>query len=372
MERLLGNGRPSRPPQLHTVDRNEPVVAWETGLPVKLKDGVTGQVRTVVLPVIGTLSSTHMSSFYVLEDPETRRKFIAKTPNNLGRGNEKDLVNDAGRRAAEREGKVAQIAHAAGITGIPEFIDRVVHPNFRRRKKWWQRHNPIGYKTFYTIMPYFEGIDFIHSSLLKRGRSAVFNIIQKELGKVAQLHRAGLIHGDIKPEQFFLTPYDDILMDFGLSRIINGTTDTSFHKDLRRTGRKEMNGTLGYMDPRLNDPENPLEAPTVQSDLYAFGIMLIDLFAHVNIVELHPLKGTLVAVPSERLMSDVEKRGIPPLLIAVIKKAITFQYVSAEEMQQDLEELKKIPDFLEWLSKSMRENMPRARNEFERKYLDRP
>ncbi len=77
---------------------------------------------------------------------------------------------------------------------------------------------------------------------------------------LSAVHHAGLLHRDIKPSNAMRAEDGRILlMDFGLSQ------------ELSQPSR--WGGTLGYMAPELHAGQ----APSVQSDLYAFGVLLLFL-----------------------------------------------------------------------------------------------
>ncbi len=80
-------------------------------------------------------------------------------------------------------------------------------------------------------------------------------------------HAAGIIHRDIKPENVLLTKSQTAkLVDFGLACTPSGT---------RLTEDGVLVGTIAYLAPELILGG----AATIQSDLYAFGVLLYELIA---------------------------------------------------------------------------------------------
>ncbi|MBF8285691.1 MAG: Stk1, partial [Anaerolineales bacterium] len=78
-------------------------------------------------------------------------------------------------------------------------------------------------------------------------------------------HANGIIHRDLKPENIVLTKTQTVkLMDFGLAHMSEGP---------RLTEEGAIVGTMSYLAPELIQGQ----PATVQSDLYALGVMLYEL-----------------------------------------------------------------------------------------------
>ena len=113
------------------------------------------------------------------------------------------------------------------------------------------------------------------------------------------VHARGLVHGDVKPENVFLSPSpsgapaEDArrnyvrLLDFGLSR-------PRAPRDLGSTGRAFVEGTPAYLAPELTVGG----APTPASDLYALGVSLFELAAGRP-----PFSGAVADVMQDHLAS---------------------------------------------------------------------
>jgi serine/threonine protein phosphatase PrpC len=135
----------------------------------------------------------------------------------------------------------------------------------------WLGHTielPPGRQTsLYTVMPLYQG-ELLETRLsrppalgLEEGR----NITIKLARAAAALHRAGIIHRDIKPDNVILEREGSLkLIDFGVVRI-PGMEDAP---------PQDIPGTPAYMAPEMFDGEAGNEA----TDIYALGVTLFRAF----------------------------------------------------------------------------------------------
>jgi len=127
---------------------------------------------------------------------------------------------------------------------------------------------PPGRQTcLYTVMPLYQG-ELLETRLSRRpalGLEEGRNIAIKLARGVAALHRAGIIHRDIKPDNVILEPEGSLkLIDLGVVRV-PGMED--FPPD-------DIPGTPAYMAPEMFAGEPGNEA----TDIYALGVTLFRAF----------------------------------------------------------------------------------------------
>jgi Protein kinase domain/NPCBM/NEW2 domain/PASTA domain len=125
------------------------------------------------------------------------------------------------------------------------------------------------------VMDLVDGVDLRHQ-LSTGTRPTPYEIAQigaAVAGSLVVVHSAGIVHGDIKPENILLdastaTPTPR-LTDFGISRIVESSS---------RTRSTMLVGTPQYVAPELVDgaPASPA------SDIYSLGIMLYELCCGVT------------------------------------------------------------------------------------------
>jgi serine/threonine protein phosphatase PrpC len=128
---------------------------------------------------------------------------------------------------------------------------------------------PPGRQTcLYTVMPYYQGellqTRMAHAPMiaLEEGRDIAIKLARA----VAALHRANIIHRDIKPDNVILERGGALkLIDLGVVRVPGQELSPP----------EDIPGTAGYMAPEMYDGEAGNEA----TDLFALGVTLFRAFA---------------------------------------------------------------------------------------------
>jgi serine/threonine protein phosphatase PrpC len=119
----------------------------------------------------------------------------------------------------------------------------------------------------YIAMPFYEG-ETLEQRLLRRPqvtRTEGIGIATKLAKAIAALHRAGVIHRDIKPDNIILQPDGGLkLIDLGVARLPN----------IEDLPASSVPGTASYMAPELIDGQPGNE----QSDIFALGVTLFRMF----------------------------------------------------------------------------------------------
>jgi serine/threonine protein phosphatase PrpC len=169
---------------------------------------------------------------------------------------------------------------------------------------------PPGRQTcLYTVMPLYQG-ELLSTRLARRpamGLEEGRNIAIKLARGAAALHRAGIIHRDIKPDNVILESGGSLkLIDLGVVRV----------PGLEDFPPEDIPGTLGYMAPEMlaGEPGNE------QTDIYALGVTMFRAFAaefpYGNLDAVSPPRRTR-PVPLSELRPD-----LPAWLQAALARAV--------------------------------------------------
>jgi serine/threonine-protein kinase len=153
-----------------------------------------------------------------------------------------------------------------------EATARLVHPNIARCFGYAQAED----RSPYIIMELLDGSSL--TSYLKPGLAYdaqyAVPIVRGLLGALAEAHRQGIIHRDIKPDNVYLVrnpsgPPIVKVLDFGIAKVMDSAGGM-----MSKTRTGMLLGTPAYMS-----PEQIRDAKTVdaRADLWSAGIILYEL-----------------------------------------------------------------------------------------------
>ena len=184
----------------------------------------------------------------------------------------------------------------------------------------------------YLVMPYVPG-GTLGDRIRDEGRmdpEEVASIGAKLAGTLATVHRAGVLHRDVKPDNVLWSPHGEPqLTDFGIARL----------RDLTTTLNGGLHATIAYAPPELLVGEPASEA----SDVYGLGATL---YACLTGSAPHPTGGgesvaALVAKVLEEAPAPLSSTDVPRALAEVIDRSMARRpgerQSSATELRDDLE-----------------------------------
>ena len=185
------------------------------------------------------------------------------------------------------------------------------------------------------IMEYVDGCTLTEYLASRPDKAARQRVFEQLLSATAYLHKAGVLHNDLKPDNILITRtnHDVRLIDFGFS-------DDDSHDRLRALG-----GTRGYASPELAAQAHGIDT---RSDIYSLGRIMQQLFPG----RYKRIAGRCTHPKCERRYADVDSlahawryRRLPlqlvgALVIAALILLPTLLYVG--ERQQRLQYNKAI------------------------------
>lgn len=175
----------------------------------------------------------------------------------------------------------------------------------------------------YYIRNYVEGISLtkkINQQKFFPPEKAIL-LLKKILARLSQIHQQGLIHRNLKPSNIIVSKDDRavFLVDLGILQSVDEASE-HYHK---------------YISIR-KPPEQIVGRPTPSSDIYALGIITIEMLTGLSIQEI-----SLDPLFEQQTWRD--RLSADPALILIIERMICFdvekRYQSTEEVLQDLERL---------------------------------
>lgn len=250
------------------------------------------------------LADARYSRLFMATDPAEGSTLVLKFPKPVV-GDETEL-----RAAFVREGWIGAQLHSPGLGEVIELS-----PERQRR--------------LYVVMPYYAG-----ETLEQRLRRTPRMSLREGIGigirlarAVAVLHRAGVIHRDIKPDNIILTEQGARLLDFGIARLI--------HREEQDTGG-EIPGTASYMAPEMYEGERGSE----RTDIFALGVTLYRMFSGgaYPYGEIEPFSRPQFGTPVPLLR---HRPDLPAWLDAALARAIAVnpqdRFVDAVELAVTLD-----------------------------------
>lgn len=155
----------------------------------------------------------------------------------------------------------------------PDIMDEDFLDEFRREARVsvrMEHPNVLPIQNACFINDYFViamplGIETLADRMTRRMSTELcLDFTRQALAAVAHAHAAKIIHCDIKPENFIIFPGNRLrLTDFGFSKIA-----------VRSVRRASGSGTVGYLA-----PEQALGRPMFQSDVFALGLVIYEMFS---------------------------------------------------------------------------------------------
>ncbi len=155
------------------------------------------------------------------------------------------------------------------------------------------------------------------------------------------LHAAGLVHGDIRPDNVMITPKGHVkLLDAGLTAFTGGGAARATAGARLGTLPSESLGVVRYLA-----PEEALgEGASAQSDLFSLGAILHEMLGGRPAFDASSANDALLAVLQAPPSAGATPATVPPKLNAIVTRALSKsldrRYAIAAKLVDDLRAVK--------------------------------
>jgi len=190
--------------------------------------------------------------------------------------------------------------------------------------------------TYYLIMEYIQGQSLKSMIQMTRRLSlqTAVHIAKQVCGGLAEAHRQGVIHRDLKPQNIMVDEQGNArIMDFGLARSLEGKKGTRLGAIL---------GTADYMSPEQAEGQEVDH----RTDIYSLGMVLYEMATGKVPFESDSLFALLAKqkneIPLEPLAVNPDiPEALNRLILKCLEKKKEDRYQSAEEVLAELNEIGK-------------------------------
>lgn len=197
------------------------------------------------------------------------------------------------------------------------------HPNIVTVHDFGYDHDQL-----YIVMEHIPGRD-LKTLLRQRGRYPIENAVSlmvQACAGIGYAHRAGLIHCDIKPHNFIVTPDNRLkVTDFGIARALS-------------TILPDERADVVWGSPQYFSPEQAIgEAPSPASDVYSLGIVLYETitgalpFNAPTSEELARLHLEYAPIPPREYVPDIPP-ALEEIILKVLSKEPAARYRTADQL----------------------------------------
>jgi len=178
---------------------------------------------------------------------------------------------------------------------------------------------------------------------------------------LADAHAAGAVHGDLKPDNIFVTPKGRVkIVDYGLSAWTNGGAVRRRAAADAMGAAPEDVGTVAYLS-----PEQALgERGDHRTDIFSLGAMLFEMltgrppFASADAL---PLRIVQAPAPAPSSLNPEVPLELDPIVQHALAKSIDHRYESTATLAAELRAVAAIPDERATAAEIEAESMPAGR-----------
>ena len=187
----------------------------------------------------------------------------------------------------------------------------------------------------YIVMEYLPGTN-LKAMIQQRGKFSVeetLSLIAQAAEGVGYAHRAGLVHCDVKPQNFLVSPDENLkVTDFGIARALS-------------TIHPEEKNDVVWGSPQYFAPEQASGlAPSPASDVYSLGVIMYEMltgrlpFISKDPNELVRLHQEVPPIPPRRFNPDIPP-AIEQIILKLLAKEPASRYRTADQLARILKSI---------------------------------
>lgn len=189
----------------------------------------------------------------------------------------------------------------------------------------------------YYVMPYVEG-ESLRTKLAREGKLSIHDavrMLRDVADGLAEAHRHGLVHRDVKPDNVMVSGNHAVVTDFGVAKAVSSAGAGT--QSITTAGVSL--GTPTYMSPEQASAEGPIDHRT---DIYSFGVMAYELltgsppFVAGNAQSVLAAHLTVEPTPVSQLRADTPP-ALEQLIMRCLAKKPEDRWQSTDELLQRLE-----------------------------------
>ncbi|MEJ2218340.1 MAG: bifunctional serine/threonine-protein kinase/formylglycine-generating enzyme family protein [Gemmatimonadota bacterium] len=189
----------------------------------------------------------------------------------------------------------------------------------------------------YYVMPYVEG-ESLRTKLAREDRLSIrdaVRMLRDVADGLAEAHRHGLVHRDVKPDNVMISGNHAVVADFGVAKAVSSSGSET--QSITTAGISL--GTPTYMSPEQASAEGPIDHRT---DIYSFGVMAYELLTGSPPFVAGSAQAVLAAhltvepTPVSNLRADTPP-ALEQLIMRCLAKKREDRWQSTDELLQRLE-----------------------------------
>ncbi len=217
----------------------------------------------------------------------------------------------------------------------------------------------------------FIAMEFVEGKTLREhlGQKKIdiitaLDIIWQTANALSSAHQSGIIHRDIKPENIIIRRDGYIkILDFGIAKLFESKSDEKLHGNYSPQTSQQINetntnpalimGTMNYISPEQLSNKNV----DLRTDIWSLGVVLYEIVSQTKPFKEKTAEETGRAIlknvpelPEFPTLTPKEAVKLQNIILKTLEKNPAKRYQSAEELANDIKEVKQYLEFTQHFS----------------------